>query len=438
MSFIIDKQTLDDLEIPGKKGKRAVQSLFKVTKTKGGTEQLDELFQYPLASAAAIKKRVDVFKFFYELQLEFPISVIHLDLADQYLQNTDERTLLVHKKRSFVQNLKEFIQPNSQTQLQIAAIKAVASIGKELEIFLNKIANKAIASPYQDTYDELKAAREFIPGYETMNWRQLTDLDRYFRFEKREKLIRLLYLIYSLDVNITVAKVAKTKELTFPTVQDKAAPILEITGLRHPLLSGAVPNDIVATCDKNLIFLTGVNMAGKSTFMKSFGIAVFLAHIGFPVPALRMSFSVFDGLLTTINLSDNLSIGHSHFYAEVVRMRKMAEYLNKGKRMVLIVDELFRGTNVKDAFDATVAIASALSKNNNSVFMISTHIIEAGDKLMSLSPDISFICLPTSVKDGKPFYKYKIENGITQDRHGMLIVQNEGILEILNKNQDRI
>jgi DNA mismatch repair protein MutS len=438
MSFIIDKQTLNDLEIPGKKGKRAVQSLFNFTKTKGGAEQLDELFQYPLASVKAIKERVEVFEFFHEQQLEFPISVINLDLADQYLQDTDERSLLVYKKRSLAQNLKEFIQPNSQIQLQIAAIKAVVNIGKELEVFLDKIAGKAKASSYQDVYAELMAVRGVIPDYETTNWAQLTDLDRYFRFEKREKLKRLLYLIYSLDVNITVAEVAKANRLTFPKVQDDTEPILEIVGLRHPLLSSAVPNDIAATADKNLIFLTGVNMAGKSTFMKSFGIAIFLAHIGFPVPASKMTFSVFDGLLTTINLSDNLSIGHSHFYAEVVRIRKMAEYLQKGKRMVLIVDELFRGTNVKDAFDATVAITSALSKKNDSIFMISTHIIEAGEKLRPLYPSISFICLSTSLKDGKPFYNYKIQKGITEDRHGMLIVQNEGILDILNQNQDKI
>jgi DNA mismatch repair protein MutS len=438
MSFIIDKQTLNDLEIPGKKGKRSVQSLFNETKTKGGAEQITELFQYPLDTVTAIKKRVDIFKFFSELDEHFPVNVVNLDLAEQYLANTDERTLLNRENDSFVQNIKDLIQPNTQNQLLILAIKAILSIGREIGFFLKKIEKKALESQFEETFLELKLQRDMIPDYENPKWKQLTELDRYFRFEKREQLLRLLNLIYSLDVNMTVSRVAKVQKFTFPTVSDQSGPVLEIQGLRHPHLNEAIANDVVAKFDENLIFLTGVNMAGKSTFMKSVGIAVFLAHLGFPVPASSMTFSVFDGLLTTINLSDNLSIGHSHFYAEVVRVRKMAEFLKKGKKMVIIVDELFRGTNVKDAFDATVAIASAFVKKNTSIFMISTHIIEAGNVLSASHSTMSFVSLPTVMKDGKPFYTYRLQKGISNDRHGMLIVENEGILQILNKNHRKI
>jgi DNA mismatch repair protein MutS len=438
MSFIIDKQTLNDLEIPGKKGKRSVQSLFNETKTKGGAEQITELFLYPLDSVTAIKKRMEIFQFFSELDEHFPVNVVNLDLAEQYLLNTDERTLLNREKDSFVQNIKDLIQPNPQNQLLISAIRAILSIGREIGAFLRKIQKTALNSPFGETFLKLELYRIMIPDHENPNWKQLTELDRYFRFEKREQLLRLLDLIYSLDVNMTVPRVAKIQKFVFPAVSDESGPVLEIQGLRHPHLKDAIGNDIVAKFDENLIFLTGVNMAGKSTFMKSFGIAVFLAHLGFPVPATSMRFTVFDGLLTTINLSDNLSIGHSHFYAEVVRVRKMAEFLKKGKKMVIIVDELFRGTNVKDAFDATVAIASAFSKKNTSIFMISTHIIEAGEVLSESSPTISFVSLPTVMQDGKPFYTYRLQKGISNDRHGMLIVENEGILEILNKNHRNI
>jgi DNA mismatch repair ATPase MutS len=438
MSFIIDKQTLNDLEIPGQKGKRSVQSLFSQTQTKGGAEQITEIFLYPLDSAAAIKKRVDIFKFFSDLDEYFPVNVENLDLAEQYLQNTDERTLLKREKDSFVQNIKDLIQPNPQNQLLILAIRAILSIGKEIRAFLKKIETRALNSPFGDTFLEFERLRELIPDHENPKWKQLTELDRYFRFEKRTDLLRLLDLIYALDVNMSVSRVAKNQKFVFPVLSDQSGPVLEIQGLRHPHLPNAIANDIDANAEGNLIFLTGVNMAGKSTFMKSFGIAVFLAHLGFPVPASEMTFTVFDGLLTTINLSDNLSIGHSHFYAEVVRVRKMAEFLKNRKKMVIIVDELFRGTNVKDAFDATVAISAAFSKKSASVFLISTHIIEAGKVLSESSPSISFVRLPTVMKDDRHCYTYRLEKGISSDRHGMLIVENEGILEILNKNHHNI
>ncbi len=90
---------------------------------------------------------------------------------------------------------------------------------------------------------------------------------------------------------------------------------------------------------RTLVFLTGANMAGKSTFLRSLATAVYIAHMGFPVAAKTMQFSVMDGIYTTINLPDNLGIGASHFYAEVLRVKKVATALNQGKSLFIIFDE---------------------------------------------------------------------------------------------------
>ena len=156
-------------------------------------------------------------------------------------------------------------------------------------------------------------------------------------------------------------------------------------------MKNAVPNSIHVTTDSNIIFLTGANMAGKSTFMKSLSIAMFLAHAGFPVAAKKMEFAVLDGVYTTINLPDNLGMGASHFYAEVLRVKKMAQELSLKKDLFIVFDELFRGTNVKDAYEATIAITTAFAKKRKSIFVISTHIIEAGDVLKEKCSNISFV-----------------------------------------------
>ena len=199
------------------------------------------------------------------------------------------------------------------------------------------------------------------------------------------------------------------------------------------MLKSPVANDLTISAENNIVFLTGANMAGKSTFMKTFGICIFLAHVGFPVPAKSMRFSVRDGLFTTINLPDNLNQGFSHFYAEVRRLKRCAQSVNTWPNLVIIFDELFRGTNVKDAYDATVAVTEAFSKIKSSIFMISTHIIEAGEDLKKLCDNIEYIYLPTIMEGAVPRYTYKLEKGITADRHGMIIIRNEGILDILNK-----
>jgi len=176
-------------------------------------------------------------------------------------------------------------------------------------------------------------------------------------------------------------------------------------------------------------------MAGKSTFMKTFGICVFLAHMGFPVPAQKMEFSVQNGLFTTINLPDNLNMGYSHFYAEVLRVKKVAECVSRTHNLIVVFDELFRGTNVKDAYDATVAVTEAFAANRDCTFIISTHIMEAGETLRGLCNNINFTYLPTIMEGNIPRYTYRLQEGITNDRHGMMIINNEHIIDIIKSRK---
>ena len=177
--------------------------------------------------------------------------------------------------------------------------------------------------------------------------------------------------------------------------------------------------------------LVGENGAGKSTLMKSFGISVYLAHMGFPVAATSMQFRIQDGMYTSINVPDNINLGYSHFYAEVLRVKKVAIEVSRDKRLVVIFDELFKGTNVKDAFDATLAVTEAIAERKNCAFMVSTHIIEVGQELGKRCNNVTFEYLPTVMKGKLPTYTYKLESGITSDKHGMIIINNEKIIEII-------
>ncbi|WP_449439499.1 MutS-related protein [Pedobacter steynii] len=192
-------------------------------------------------------------------------------------------------------------------------------------------------------------------------------------------------------------------------------------------------NDIDFNADKNVCFITGSKYGRKSTLLKSIAIAIYLAHLGFPVPAKSMETSVFDGLITTINLSDNLNQGYSHFYNEVLRVKEVAQKVTASKNMVVIFDELFRGTNVKDAYDASLSIIKAFSKIRKSFFIISTHIVEVAKELNE-NNNINFRFLETKIIEGKPVFTHQLKAGITDERMGMWIIENEGIMEILNGN----
>jgi DNA mismatch repair ATPase MutS len=153
--------------------------------------------------------------------------------------------------------------------------------------------------------------------------------------------------------------------------------------------------------------------------------------MGFPVAAEGMMFSVQDGMYTSINVPDDLDKGFSHFYAEVLRVKHVAEELSRGRNLVVIFDELFKGTNVKDAYDATVAVTEAFGANRNASFIVSTHITEAGDTLQERCPNMKFVYFPTIMENGTPRYPYKLKEGISGDRHGMMIIANEGVIDII-------
>lgn len=145
-----------------------------------------------------------------------------------------------------------------------------------------------------------------------------------------------------------------------------------------------------------------------------------------------MQTTVFNGLVTTINLPDNINSGLSHYYSEVKRVKDVAEMLLENKRMFVIFDELFRGTNVKDAFDGSSLIISELSGIKNSAFVISTHIVELAAELQGIA-NISFHYLETYFENQKPVFSYVLKEGVSTGALGMYIVRNEGIVELLKQ-----
>lgn len=441
MSFITDKQTLDDLNVFGKRGKKSVYSIFNHTCSRGGAEQLELMFRYPLSEAEKINQRSSIIRFFKEQKTSFPFRSELFEAAEQYLSNSDNRTQLTHDNNTLGRKFKNLIGSDTEYQLLSKGVAALLEIIHTLREFISNTKPIAASTPYKADLEEMQTLID-TPGWEELFSRKPTGklsfddnvaLDKLLRYQFPDKIKKVLYHVYVLDVYIAVANVATLRKFIFPEALENEKHSIYLTNVYHPQLERPVANTLCITPDSNVMFLTGANMAGKSTFMKSLGIALFLAHMGFPVPAEKMEFSVRDGMFTTINLPDNLSMGYSHFYAEVLRVKKVAEQLSMNKNLFIIFDELFRGTNVKDAYEATVAITAAFARKRNCMFVVSTHIMEAGDTLGPLHSNINFVYLPTRMEKNIPVYPYKLEKGITADRHGMIIINNEGILDILKK-----
>lgn len=440
MLFTTDQQTMEDLNVFGRHGSASVYAMFNRTFTRGGAALLEEMFRNPLSDAAAINKRSGLIKYFSG-QRDFPFDRELFDIAEQYLATTDERTKLSQEGASVLKKMSNLVARDPAYKFVHTGVLALVTLIGALRKFIESIGGDREAV-YRDEIDRItnllaEPALAELPSPKTkLSYEEITDLDVTLRFRNRQTLKKILRQIYHLDVYISVGRVATDRGFAYPAASADGRRELTITGLYHPQVPGAVANDIRLTRGNNLVFLTGANMAGKSTFMKSLGTAMYLAHMGFPVAAGSMQFEVMGGIYTTINLPDNLGAGTSHFYAEVLRVKKIAKELALGKNLFVIVDELFRGTNVKDAYEATLAITAGFAKKRNSMFVISTHIIEAAEVLKAIA-NISFNYLPTQLENNQPVYSYKLAEGVTNDRHGMVIITNEGILELLAKGREK-
>lgn len=437
MKFELDKQTVKDLEIFGYGSScNSIFSFYDKTKTLGGKDYLTQLMETPLTDLKELQKRSELIQYISSSNLELDINYLQLDFIDTY------RQLYVPPLRNnlidaYFQKLSYNIRPTEEYYLILSGIK-------ELSLLIRHITE--LIATLKST-DMPKAARKHIhylrdfvsnkdfdaikKGRNTLSFKNINRLDFMFRRKYKNELRRFIHTIYLLDAYTSVSIVAKKQKLAFPEYIHSSKPNLLIQQLHHPLLKDAVPYDVEITNDNNLCFLTGSNMAGKSTFLKSLGLAIYISHLGFPVPAKKMKTSVYNGIITTINLSDNINKGYSHFYSEVRRVKEVAIKLKDKNRLFVIFDELFRGTNVKDAFDASLLIIESFAKINESTFFISTHITEVAERLEKFS-NIDYKYFDSELIDDKPVYKYELKEGVSHERLGMHIVRNEKIIEILD------
>lgn len=436
MKFEFDKQTIKDLGIFGDgNSSTSIFSFYNKTKTHGGKQCLMSLMENPLTDLQQIRKRSEAIKYISSIGLDLKIDSRQFELIEAYIRLTIP-SLKNNIIDASLQNILYRLRPeNNDYYLVISGIQQLMYLIQHTNEFTNQL-NNDIPEEMIQLISRMKIFANHldlasIENIEKIGFRDISRLDVLFRRKYKNELYDFIQTVYLFDAYCSIAKVATENSLAFVDYIEFSSQTTSIRQLRHPLLKNAVPYDIEITELNNLCFLTGPNMAGKSVFSKSLGIAIYVDHLGFPVSAVQMRTSLYNGIMTTINLSDNLNRGYSHFYSEVRRIKEVAVKLKEKNRLFVIFDELFRGTNVKDAFEASLMVIEAFSRIKNSTFYVSTHITEVAEKL-HLLPNIDFKYFDSELIDGKPVYNYLLKSGISHERLGLHIVRNEKIVDILN------
>ena len=438
----VDKQTVSDIEVFTRQ--RNVDSIYKrynKTATLGGSEKLYSYLRNPVSDYTFLEERKNEILFFYNNEISFKLKKREIDFVEHYrkirrfplrgnwidafadgVQNkiVEDGDYYIIREGIFnllklLSNFKEFLDEMEEYDLP----QSLQAKLKHSRLFLDQKA--------------LRSKLEKIPKESNkLKWVAMGKLDTLFRRKGKNELQQVLDTIYMLDVWQTMAEMLNSGHYSMANYKNHGEPTFEMEDGFHPFLEKPVKNSFSSRNGSGLCFLTGPNMSGKSTFLKTLGLTVYLAHVGFPVPAKRVETSIYNGLFTTINLSDSLNLGLSHFYSEVKRVKEMALELKTQQGMFVIFDELFKGTNVKDAFDSTLMVVRALAEIKNSIFFISSHILEVAEE-MAHSDKIDFRCFKSLLVDDKAVYDYKLKPGVSLERVGFQIVKNEKIGEILEQ-----
>jgi len=442
MKFEVDSQTKKDLEIFNTVSNgTSVFDLFDHTKCFGGKKKIHGFLASPSTDLDEITERKEAIAFFQKhCPAGMSVDKNSLDFTEYYLRHANYPTKSPSRYMAFEKFLLDKLSTNNDYYLIKNGVGAAIDLLKTLHLFSQTLIDRSKNEYIPKLL--LRNSNEVIrilsePDYadiikhKKVKTTETTTYDYLFRYADKNYLRFFLDVIYEYDAFRSIAKAAEMYNFSYPEMVSDNENCLEIEGLFHPFVENAVANDVSFGASSNLLFVSGPNMAGKSTFLKALGVSVYLAHAGFPVPASKLKLSILSGLSTTINISDNLNSGYSHFYAEVMRIKDVANKLQQNNKMMVLFDELFRGTNVKDAYDGTLSVVSAFAKIKTSFFVISSHIVEVARELQS-NENIKFCYFDIKEEDGHPVYTYRLKEGVTDIRLGMYIIKKEGLIELIN------
>ncbi len=214
---------------------------------------------------------------------------------------------------------------------------------------------------------------------------------------------------------------------TFPQITNDN--IWQMEGIRHPLMlqNECVENSFVVGKMPFIKVITGANMAGKSTYLRSVGSNLMLAMMGAVVNAKGMSFHPIQ-IVSSLRTSDSLMSGESYFYAEIKRLQMIVERLRKGEKLFVLLDEILKGTNSNDKEQGSRSLLEQLIKLNT-IGVIATHDLSLGN-LSSIYPQtIQNQCFEVDIINDQLSFDYKIRDGVAQNMNASFLLKKMGIVE---------
>jgi hypothetical protein len=215
----------------------------------------------------------------------------------------------------------------------------------------------------------------------------------------------------------------------FPEVLDAGAErsaLLEGDALRHPLLAGAVANDVrLGGGGPRVLLVSGSNMSGKSTYLRTVGVNVVLALAGAPVHAARLRLSSLQPG-ATLRIQDSLQAGRSRFYAEITRLKELADLAERPVPLLFLLDEILHGTNSHDRrIGAEAVVRGLLAKG--AVGLVTTHDLALTELAGTAGPALANAHFEDQVRDGEIAFDYRLRPGVVSHSNALALMRAVGL-----------
>lgn len=445
----IDRQTLQDLDIFGSAaGGQSLFDLLDHTRTTGGRARLRRRFRQPSSDASEIIDTQRAVRFMLDHPTVFGALPDEPTLkeVERYLHSSFTTTPGSSAAGRLAGAAWHRLRYPDLFQALDRGVKVTVDLLRSMSAFTSGLGS--VDAPaliwwlVEPITTLLEAPEVWRLGLDARTRRisaaDVLGFDHLLRERFGPSIERIIEAVHELDALRSMAVATATHGLAFPSVMAEegptrdAKPLLRIEGLFHPFVSDPVRNDFRLDSNRTLVFLTGPNMAGKTTYLKSCALCVYFAHLGMGVPAVRMDLSPFDALFSSINTVDSVRLGYSYFFSEVRRVKEAAALLANGQRTLAVFDELFKGTNVRDAYDASSAVVTGFARCQTSVVLIASHLVELAEELASLG-SVQLRSFEADMRGGEPAYDYALRDGSSSQRLGMVLLESEGVLALLRR-----
>jgi len=352
----------------------------------------------------------------------FPLVLLQWILAGIYLKRINVFHEYISRKKNIVMKYAELLLYLENEKFNSPLLIEISGMANEAHAHVRRLASLVSALDARTN-----AMMTFF-----VNSLLLYDLQCVFRLEKwkmhhRDKLPQWLDAIADVEVLNSFATLRYNHPgFCFPTITEDLA--VAAKGLAHPLIDSGerVSNDFAIGNAPAVHIVTGANMAGKSTFLRTLGVNLVLALNGAPVCAESFSCPIIR-LRTGMRTADSLQDHQSYFFAELNRLKEIMDELRQGRPLMILLDEILKGTNSNDKQAGSIALVKQLLPHP-CLAVIATHDLALGELEKEYPNQVSNYCFEATIENDQLSFDYRLKKGIATKMNASFLMKKMGII----------